>query len=173
MCVAIARRSCDHGVGPHCARHWQIQSKTMVSAPKTLQCKHWTRGNRWRQTQTGKLTGRARRSCKGFCVGVLTQSSLLRMSKVIQEFTGLHSLGLGPKSCRPCDGGRYIQLHAVPQISFRQGLGAGRQAYLRAPTRSAGVPVSRGSWVLGGNQRMKERVSVDGFAELSPQNAHM
>lgn len=87
----------------------------MVSAPKTFQGEHRTRGNRWRQTQTGKRRGRARRCCEGLCVGVLTQSSLLPMSKGIQEFTGLHSLSLGPQSCKPCDGGRDAHLHAVPQ----------------------------------------------------------
>lgn len=138
MCVAIARRSCDHGAGPHCAR--EIQSKTVVSAPKTLQGEHRTRGNRWRQTQTGKRTARARRSCKGFCVGVLTQSSLLQGSKVIQEFTGLHSLGLGPQSCKPCHGGDVL---TCTQRTDSTGVGT-RGRWVGVPQK-AGVPVSRGS----------------------------
>lgn len=103
------------------------------------------------KTQTGKRTARARRSCKGFCVGVLTQSSLLQGSKVIQEFTGLHSLGLGPQSCKPCKWPIRSPARS-PQTPLAQGLGAGGWAYRRAQgCRWAGAP------------GMKGGVSVDGF----------
>lgn len=160
MCVAIAHRSCGYGAGPHCARHWQIQSKTMVSAPKSWWCKHQTRGNRWRQTQTGKHMGRARRSCKGFCVGVLMRSSLLPMSKMIQECSGLPGCGLEPKSCKPYSGGR-----STPQTDC---LGC----------QAAVPPKPRAQWAqaLGccrGNQGMTEKISVDASTESPPENVHM
>lgn len=83
-------------------------------------------------------------SCKGFCVGVLTQSSLLQGSKVIQEFTGLHSLGLGPQSCKPCHGGDVL---TCTQRTDSTGVGT-RGRRVGVP-QSAGVPVSRGSGEQG------------------------
>lgn len=93
---------------------------------------------------------------QGVLCGCADAELLLPASERIREFTGLQSSGLGPKSCKPWDGGRGSPAPSPAGLNYTR-IG-------QAGTSDPSVLGPRG---------MRERVSVGGSAEPPSQDAHM